>query len=900
MSTDLGQSHVADVCQELKAHAESNGVTPHSNGKPARPPDAHITPELIENIPPELRNEKRWVTWAWTWKEDEKHADGGKWDKPPIEPFAGYETSATDPNHWLSFETALKAARSNRRLSGIGVALGDKDNRIGVVGIDLDKCVNADGSIEPWAWAIVQEFNSYTEYTPSGKGLRIWIWGAKFGSKCRTNRRPNIEIYESGRYFTVTGRHVPGTPTAIGRRQAELNSLYWEMFPEDDPSPNFPTLTVQRTATTDDEILDKARTCEKNGAAFSALFDQGDTSAHAGDDSAADLALCNYLAFWLGKDAGRIEKAFSASKLGQRDKWKREDYRKATIGKAIEGCRDVYSPQPPPGKKAKKARDSSALPTTGNGRPQIVVTTEEHEVIDEAISSLKAESNLFQRGGSLVSVLAECKPPPAKAKIAYPVGSLKISSLPNAQIRRLMTVHAEWFKWQKQRIGGFKAVPSHPPAFAVEGVASMGLWEGIRPLEGIVETPTLRPDGSLLDQPGYDAETGLWYAPVGDFPKLPDSPTLYDAQTAVRALLDVIDDFPFASVVDGKNADGTDKIISPYPSSWLAALLTALARFAIDGCVPLFLFDANCPGTGKSKLSDIIAILVTGREMPRGNYPDDQDEMQKMLLSVAMSGDRLLLFDNVTTGFSIGGSALDRAVTARTMKGRILGKSEMTSELPMNVIFFVTGNNLGIKGDALRRVVPCRLETTEERPETRSDFTISKCKCGCGGNLLAHVKINRASLVCSALAILRGYIAAGSPDQKLTPLDFPEWSGLVRSAVKWATGLDPCAGRKVMIADDEETNAHRAVIEGWAEACKGLGQTRATVADAMKEIALGLPSYSGIEAVFRSWSKDGSLPSPKAVGTRLKAYKGRPIDGKAFKSTPLSGTMLWEVIILKP
>jgi len=315
--------------------------------------------------------------------------------------------------------------------------------------------------------------------------------------------------------------------------------------------------------------------------------------------------------------------------------------------------------------------------------------------------------------------------------------------------------------------------------------------------------------------------------------------------------------------------------------------------------VPLFLFDANCPGTGKSKLSDIIAILATGREMPRGTYPDDQDEMQKMLLSVAMGGDRLLLFDNVTTGFSIGGSALDRAITARTIKGRILGKSAMTSELPMNVTFFVTGNNLGIKGDALRRVVPCRLETTEERPETRSEFKISDCGCGCAGNLLAHVKINRGQLVCGALTILRGYIAAGSPGQKLTPMDFLEWSGLIRNAVNWVSGQDPCAGRKVMIADDEETNAHRAVIEGWAAVCKSLGQIRASVAEVLAEIESPAANYAGLQGVFRSWSKDGSLPSPRAVGMRLKAFKGRPIDGKAFVSTSLNGLTFWEVKVLK-
>ncbi len=184
-----------------------------------------------------------------------------------------------------------------------------------------------------------------------------------------------------------------------------------------------------------------------------------------------------------------------------------------------------------------------------------------------------------------------------------------------------------------------------------------------------------------------------------------------------------------------------------------------------------------------------------------------------MLLSVALAGDRFVLFDNVSSGFSVGGSALDRALTARTMKGRILGKSEMTPELPVNVVFFATGNNLGVRGDALRRIVLCRLETMEERPEERTGFKIQ-------GDLLAYVKEHRGRLVAAALTILRAYIVAGQPDQKLTPMDYPSWCGLIRNAVKWVTAQDPCKAREELVASDEETVERKAVIDGWEALCQ--------------------------------------------------------------------------------
>ena len=329
--------------------------------------------------------------------------------------------------------------------------------------------------------------------------------------------------------------------------------------------------------------------------------------------------------------------------------------------------------------------------------------------------------------------------------------------LPSAQIRRLMTVHARWVRTRKTRDGQCETVPATPTTTIVEQLATLGTWPGIRPIEGIAETPTLRPDGSLIGRAGYDPETGLWLEPNSAFPEIPHQPGPDDARAAVEALYAVVADFPFAE--------------PHHKATWLAALLTALARWAIDGPCPLFLFDSNCPGTGKSKLCDVIAIIVTGREMPRGGYPDDQDEMQKTLLSAAMAGDRLMLFDNVPTGFALGGSALDRALTARTIKGRILGKSQMSPELPVDTVFFATGNNLGLRGDALRRVVPCRLESHEERPEERDDFQLESCACGCRGDLMIHVKRARGQLVAAALTILRGFIVAGRPDPR-----FARWT----------------------------------------------------------------------------------------------------------------------------
>jgi hypothetical protein len=306
----------------------------------ARPPSAHILD--INDLPIDMVQMDRWVVWAWKYV-----AGKPKWDKPPIDPLTGLETDATDPKNWMTCVDSARLAR--KRGDGSGFQLGTADDRSGFVVLDIDHCVK-DGKVSDRAMALVLRFNSYAEFTPTD-GIRIWIRGHKPGGRCCTRKHPDeflrtVEIYSHGRYVTVTGRRLEQAPAAIAARQGALDDLYAEMFsapvPHRDNGRKPPTKQVD---VTDEELLGKARAAA-NGGDFAALYDRGDTSrdGERGQNS-SDLALMNHLAFWTGCDFGRMERLFSASALGKREKWTgRQDYRHRTINLAIADCTSTYEP----------------------------------------------------------------------------------------------------------------------------------------------------------------------------------------------------------------------------------------------------------------------------------------------------------------------------------------------------------------------------------------------------------------------------------------------------------------------------------------------------------------------------------------------------------------------------
>src|SRR5262249_55423636 len=153
-----------------------------------------------------------------------------------------------------------------------------------------------------------------------------------------------------------------------------------------------------------------------------------------------------------------------------------------------------------------------------------------------------------------------------------------------------------------------------------------------------------------------------------------DQPSRDDAIDAVKILDEVLVDFPFSADI--------------HRSAWFAGLLTPLARFAFSGPAPLFLVDSNVRGSGKGLLCDCIATITTGNRFTIASYTQDDDELRKRITSLALGGDRLILFDNLEGKF--GSAALDAALTAERWTDRVLGSNRM-ADAPLHMSWFATG-----------------------------------------------------------------------------------------------------------------------------------------------------------------------------------------------------------------
>src|SRR5215472_13917307 len=303
-------------------------------------------PPQWDNFPAELCTRPQWVLWRWEKRK-------GKWTKPPVQP-NGEPAKSHDKNPpelplaqdtWSPFDYAqtafATAADNGLKIAGVGFVLTAEDP---LCGFDFDHCV-ANGAItDPRVAEYVTRLDSYTEITPSGTGLRVFV-KAKLPAKGR--KKGNLECYDSQRYLTITGDVWPpgSPPKPIADRQAEVEAVHAEIFrTKSGAAPRSragkPSLNV-----TDEELLAHARKAN-NGAKFTALYDHGDDSAY-GSKSEADASLCALLAFWTRRSPADMDRLFRASAL-MRKKWLRTDYRERTIQFAIANCAEVYEPGSPP------------------------------------------------------------------------------------------------------------------------------------------------------------------------------------------------------------------------------------------------------------------------------------------------------------------------------------------------------------------------------------------------------------------------------------------------------------------------------------------------------------------------------------------------------------------------
>lgn len=289
-------------------------------------------PYNFNEIPAELKALPQWIVW----KEEEKE---GRYTKVPYQ-VDGEMAQANNRRTWSTFATAVKFYLQGD-YNGIGFVFSRQDNYIG---IDIDDCV-IDGKPNSFANDIIEAFDSYTEFSPSGKGIHIIIKGnvpqGLLGTG-RKNTERGLEIYSHTRYFTFTGNRE--NSNEVYDRTEELAEVFERYFDDSDLQGRINLADFEK-----DEIK------LSNDALWERMFrsQKGDEirSLHNGnlitdaqgrpDHSATDLALCNYLAFWTGKSATRMDAMFRETAL-LRDKWDvihfretNETYGERTIAEAI-------------------------------------------------------------------------------------------------------------------------------------------------------------------------------------------------------------------------------------------------------------------------------------------------------------------------------------------------------------------------------------------------------------------------------------------------------------------------------------------------------------------------------------------------------------------------------------
>lgn len=275
---------------------------------------------------------------------------------------------------WMDIDTALFLSR--RLNLGIAFVFTNKDP---FFFLDIDYCYNGNGWSDLANNLCAQFSGCAIEVSRSGTGVHILGTGNLEHNKCK-NIPLGIELYTEGRYVALTGTGIVGD---ISYQPEGLQSLIDTYFTGDiaqDADWTEGPVEEWNGPEDDDELIKKALKSKSGGsmfggrASFKELWtadanklglvypDQSGTRAF--DNSSADAALTQHLAFWTGKDCNRIDRLFRLSAL-MRDKWDhREDYRTRTILHAIGHCRTVY------GANKKPVNPQPVMaPTDNNIRP---------------------------------------------------------------------------------------------------------------------------------------------------------------------------------------------------------------------------------------------------------------------------------------------------------------------------------------------------------------------------------------------------------------------------------------------------------------------------------------------------------------------------------------------------
>ncbi len=518
-----------------------------------------------------------------------------------------------------------------------------------------------------------------------------------------------------------------------------------------------------------------------------------------------------------------------------------------------------HKPEPP---RATDTGDIRSL--DNNGRPEAFVQKGHmHELIDRCMSVLSGpDVGIYARGDELVRAVSHRKKTQTltvrqqAGNVRRDDGATVITALSEPALTEALTRRI-WFKKWDGRAKDYVPCDT-PPEIARTIIANKGHGWTVPRLRAVISAPTLRHDGTVLNEAGYDEATGLLL--VGDqiWRGIPDAPTKQQAVDALDVLSEPIADLPFV--------DNSDRAAA------LALLITAVMRPALK-TAPMFAVSAPAAGTGKSLTIDIAAIMATGRKAAVVTPTPDEAELEKRIGATALAGDQIISIDNVT--HILRSDQLCQMLTQEEVLVRVLGASKNV-RIPSTGLICATGNNLSIHGDLNRRTIRIRLDAKMERPDERS-FPVDATELA---------RRNRPELIAAALTIVRAYLTAGTPSPAKPMGSFEDWSDIVRSALIWLNMGDCRGDVAAMYAEDTE----KAEL---AEIMEALPRIPFTV----REISFKVQGDTDLREILEGFmNRNGGLATKK-FGRYLARYAGTVVGGRKIeKISSISKGVTWQVV----
>lgn len=499
------------------------------------------------------------------------------------------------------------------------------------------------------------------------------------------------------------------------------------------------------------------------------------------------------------------------------------------------------------------------------------------------IALIAARRPIFQRANTL------CRPVVSPAKVFDRAGKKRRVMTPSlmpldaAAMTDELSQSAVFRRFDARRGTRRRGewVPADPPhQIAATILSRAGGWR-FAPIRGVVATPTLRPDGSVLQRPGFDDATGLFmFNTLSDMPPIAAHPSKDDAAHALALLSELLTGFPF---VDGDETQGVDHAVA------LALLMTPTLRAAMD-VSPLFVIDAPTPGTGKSYLLDTAAFIGTGGACAMTAAARDEVETEKQLNGLLLEARPFIGLDNINGELS--SSLLSQAISQPQLSLRALGASRMF-DVDNTFVICADGNNITVLGELTRRTIRCRMDAKMERPETR----------GFANDPHEMVRRNRAQYVHAILTIARAYCVSGA-NIRCTPLaGFDLWTEFVRAPLVWLDCADPAASVEAVRAEDPEALMLARLFGAIHEAVGGpYSFTAARLAELAGEMqwqvsALRHPNLQAVLA--EQFGLPGGSINVRNLSRWLGRSAGRVVDGMTLRRLAMGargGTLQYQII----